>query len=66
MMIYYLDLVLAMLIKPYFPKVSGVLGLMGAVIGIVWLILSIWLVLSAYMRICFEGDEDMPDATKGK
>lgn len=62
MIIYYLDLIFAMILKPYYPKVSGVLGLTGAIIGVVWLILSVWCVMSAYMKICLEGDEEMPDA----
>ncbi len=66
MIIYYLDLVLAMIVKPYFPKVSGILGLCGTVFGITWLFLSVWLVMSAYMRICLPGDEDMPDSQKRK
>ena len=62
MIIYYLDLIFAMILKPYFPKTSGVLGLTGAIIGVVWLVLSVWCVMSAYMKICLEGDEEMPDA----
>ena len=59
MIIYYLDLVSAMVIRPYFPKISGALGLAGAIIGLVWLVLSVWCVMSAYMKICLEGDEEM-------
>ena len=66
MIIYYLDLIFAMVIRPYFTKASGILGLCGAVFGIIWLFLSVWLVMSSYMRICLPGDEDMPDSQKIK
>ncbi len=66
MIIYYLDLVLVMVLRPYFPKLSGALGLFGTAFGVVWLFFSVWLVLSAYMRICLEGDEDMPDSPRKK
>ena len=59
MIIYYLDLISVMVIRPYFPKISGALGLAGAILGLVWLVLSVWCVLNAYMKICLEGDEEM-------
>ena len=66
MIIYYLVLVCSMVIRPYFPKASGVLGLAGAIVGVVWLVLSVWCVMSAYMRICLEGDEEMTDSPRKK
>ncbi len=66
MIIYYLVLVCSMVIRPYFPKVSGALGLAGAIVGVVWLVLSVWLVMSAYMRICLEGDEEMTGSPRKK
>lgn len=66
MIIYYVVLISSKVIKPYFGEASGVLGLAGAVIGIVWLVLSVWCVMSAYMKICLEGDEEMSNPADKK
>ena len=58
MVAYYLTMSLTF-ISPY-------ISLIASILSIVWLVLSVWLTLSAYMRICLPGDEDMPEKKKSK
>lgn len=60
MVVYYLFIGLTALVSALSALYTPVLSLFSTILGLIWLVLSIWLVMSAYMRICLPGDEDMP------
>lgn len=64
--IYYLIVAFASVSSYFSFKITPVISIMSALFGIVWLIGSLWLIFSAYMRICMPGDEDMPLKPKHK
>ena len=66
MIVYYFSIAAAAISSTIFQSVSNIFSLMSAVLGVTWLLLSIILTLSAYMRICLSGDEDMPLHNKNK
>lgn len=63
---YYLVTALARVSSFMLPVASGGISLLATAtfLGPIWLVLSFWLVMSSYMRICLPEDKDM--APKGK
>ncbi|MBQ7822039.1 MAG: hypothetical protein IJ391_07140 [Clostridia bacterium] len=60
MIIYYLCTGLSFSVTGASQNIKSIIALLSALLGLVWLVLSVWLVISSYMRICLPGDEDMP------
>ncbi len=56
----YYAAVLALMIPAVKDFMGVYFNLPVYVLGLVWLGLNIWLIFNCYVRICLEGDEDMP------
>lgn len=61
---YYLVTAFARVSSFLLPAACAAISLFATVLGLVWLVLSFWLVMSSYMRICLPEDKDM--SPKGK
>ncbi len=61
MIVYYLIIALTSVFSYFSLNIAPIFSLISAIIGVIWLISSLWLTVSAYMRICLQGDEDMPE-----
>lgn len=64
MIVYYLFIGLSATVSVHWAQYAPILSFISTVLGLIWLVLSVWLVMSAYMRICLPGDEDMPMKTR--
>lgn len=59
MVIYYISVSFGPVIYMDFPKTTHIVKVLTMGLGVIWLILNIVLVLSAYMRIGTEGEEEI-------
>ena len=59
--LYYALTLITVIRPPFIEEFLKYFGIFFLILGIVWIVLNVMLIYCCYMRICLEGDEDMPE-----